>query len=521
MENDNRMKRYFSYIIYLVLSGLLFVSCSHDMADTLAGGDNARQYVVYAQSQADTRMALDETTQKTFAWQAGDRLTIDGTATTSEALTATDISSDGRSAKFTFTGTDPKGKTLVYGSTAIYGKSATAVSGSDMVYATGVVADDYTFTMAHQAAYFKFSLLPADGTSIDHITISGKNLGTTDDRDITIAAADMGKYTAVSKDATDLNVWVGMADGQTATLLEDKSVDGAKVITVKRTKAPTMVEIWQDHFTSPTLNAQYWNYETGIIRNEEVQWYQPANAYTDGSEEGNLILEGRKEQVANPSYDPSSTSWPSNMEYAKYTSGSVNTMGKMSWQYGSLEARAKIPTGSGSWPAIWTLGNNITSVGWPLCGEVDVMEYYGKYSSFLYYFLYQGGPLTANIIWEPWQNITQQQMVNAALSGDYSSLGSDLYLYPSGSGFKDSYHVWRMDWTESSIKLYLDDVLKNECDITNLRNWTQTYNPFRLPHFLLLDMAMGGTWGGDVDESLLPFKYMIDYVKITQLKYTE
>lgn len=507
MENDNRMKRYFSYIIYIVLSGLLFVSCSHDMADMLAGGDNARQYVVYARSQADTRMALDETTQKTFAWQAGDRLTIDGTTTTSEALTATDISSDGRSAKFTFTGTDPKGKTLVYGSTAIFGKSASAVSGSDMVYATGVVADDYTFTMAHQAAYFKFSLLPADGTSIDHITISGKNLGTTDDRDITIAAADMGKYTAVSKDATDLNVWVGMADGQTATLLEDKSVGGAKVITVKRTKAPTQQLTWNDEFDTGTKpNDAYWNYETGYVRNNEAQYYQPDNANIS---DGSLVIEGRKETSGEHTY----------------TSASITTLGKKEWQYGSMEVRAKIPTGSGAWPAIWTLG---TSYGWPECGEVDIMEYYGlMVSNWLYSFAYPGGALTDNVIWEDWNGATGL----AALKMNNTNLTSLSSITGGDSSWKDSYHTWRMDWTENSISIYLDGTLEagmpqaiaNISDLAD-KNGTvcsYTHNPFKQKHYLLLNLAMGGTWGGDVVDTNLPLRYYIDYVRLTQLKYTE
>ncbi len=126
--------------------------------------------------------------------------------------------------------------------------------------------------------------------------------------------------------------------------------------------------IWSDEFdTDGPLSEQFWNFEEGFVRNHELQWYQPQNAYC---KDGVLVLEARGETFSNPNYEPESSEWRSQRKDVEITSASVNTRGKMEFQYGTIEVRAKIPTVSGAWPAIWTLGKDMK---WPsLMGKLTL-----------------------------------------------------------------------------------------------------------------------------------------------------
>ena len=144
--------------------------------------------------------------------------------------------------------------------------------------------------------------------------------------------------------------------------------------------------VWAEEFeTEGRLDEADWNYEHGFVRNHEHQWYQQDNARIA---DGCLVIEARHDSIPNPGYRPRPDSdpsrdgrerrrgrddWRSSRPYAEYSSASVNTRGKHEWLYGRFEVRAKIPTASGSWPAIWTLG---VSKPWPMNGEIDIMEYY-------------------------------------------------------------------------------------------------------------------------------------------------
>jgi len=128
--------------------------------------------------------------------------------------------------------------------------------------------------------------------------------------------------------------------------------------------------VWSDEFNgSGTVNSTNWSFEYGFVRNEEIQWYQYANASQVG---GNLIIEGQKENPINtrlnPGYVAGSTDWKKSRQYINYTSSSIKTVGKQSWLYGRFEIRAKVTNLTGTWPAIWTLGNSCES---PSNGEVD------------------------------------------------------------------------------------------------------------------------------------------------------
>ena len=129
--------------------------------------------------------------------------------------------------------------------------------------------------------------------------------------------------------------------------------------------------VWSDEFEDDgPPNPGNWTFERGFVRNDELQWYQPQNAFC---RDGKLVIEARREQVPNPRYDPESRRWNRRREHAEYTSASVVTPGRKQWLYGRFDMRGRIDTRPGMWPAFWTLGR---ARGWPGCGEIDIMEYY-------------------------------------------------------------------------------------------------------------------------------------------------
>lgn len=128
---------------------------------------------------------------------------------------------------------------------------------------------------------------------------------------------------------------------------------------------------WHDEFNKDGRpDSANWNYETGFVRNEELQYYQPNNV---ACVNGTLVIEGRKEEVPNPRYVAGSTDWRRARQYANYTSACITTKGLQQFGYGRFEIRARIDTSMGAWPAIWALG---TRREWPDNGEVDIMEFY-------------------------------------------------------------------------------------------------------------------------------------------------
>ena len=254
--------------------------------------------------------------------------------------------------------------------------------------------------------------------------------------------------------------------------------------------------VWSDEFnTEGRLSPSVWNYEQGYVRNEEAQWYQPDNAVCKG---GFLVIEARKERNRqNPLYIPGSNDWRKEREFIEYTSSSVTTAGKKEFLYGRFEVRARIPVAKGAWPAIWTLGSNME---WPSCGEIDIMEYYQI----------KGVPhILANAAWG-----TDKQW-----GAKWNSKATPyIHFTEKDPEWASKFHIWRMDWDEEVIKLYLDDELLNEIPLKDTVNGSigKRTNPFTKPQYLLLNLAIGGINGGPIDESALPMKYEIDYVRVYQ-----
>ncbi|MBZ4192250.1 glycoside hydrolase family 16 protein [Niabella beijingensis] len=243
--------------------------------------------------------------------------------------------------------------------------------------------------------------------------------------------------------------------------------------------------VWADEFNKPgPVDTSVWRFEKGFERNHELQWYQPENAWCAG---GHLIIEARRETKPNPQYKPGSTEWCKQRRQIEYTSSSINTRGTRTWQYGRFIMRAKIETASGLWPAFWTLG---THREWPSNGEIDIMEFYR-------------GMLLANIACG-----TNEQYKAKWFSEKrpVTTLGKD---------WEQRFHIWRMDWDEREICLYIDDQLLNRVPLDQLIN-PDGFNPFKQPHYILINLAVGGDNGGDPAGTAFPSRYLVDYVRVYQ-----
>jgi beta-glucanase (GH16 family) len=251
--------------------------------------------------------------------------------------------------------------------------------------------------------------------------------------------------------------------------------------------------VWNDEFNyKGKPDTANWIYENGFVRNQELQWYQAENA---NCANGVLTIEGKREKLKNPNYASSSTNWKTSREFAEYTSASIQTRGKRQFQFGRFEIRAKIDTACGAWPAIWTLG---ISKGWPSNGEIDIMEFYRI----------KGVPtILANFAWG-----TSQRNV-----GKWDDLKKPLVDFTANDAdWTKKFHVWRMDWNKDSISLFLDDQLLNSVLLSQTVN-PDGFNPFLQPHYILLNLALGGN-GGDPSKSKFPIKYEVDYVRVYQNK---
>lgn len=253
--------------------------------------------------------------------------------------------------------------------------------------------------------------------------------------------------------------------------------------------------VWSEEFNKDgDVDTTVWNFEEGFVRNHEDQWYRQNNAFC---KDGCLVIEAKRCDMLNPLYVEGARDWRAQRERVNYTSASINTRGKYSFLYGRLEVRAAIPVAGGAWPAIWTLGSGMP---WPSCGEIDVMEYYRV----------NGVPhILANAAWG--DDRPSHAVWNSKRIPFQHFLDKD-------SQWADKFHVWRMDWDEKEIALYLDDELLNLIPMESVRNGRigKELNPFNYPQYILLNLALGGDNGGTIDDDAFPMYYFVDYVRVYQ-----
>jgi uncharacterized membrane protein YgcG len=222
---------------------------------------------------------------------------------------------------------------------------------------------------------------------------------------------------------------------------------------------------WADEFNgSGLLNSNDWTYEVGRVRNSEAQYYTSADLDNARQEDGNLVIEARKESLNG----------------ASYTSASVTTRNRHTFLYGRLEVRAKLPGGVGTWPAIWMLG---TSGGWPAGGEIDIME---------------------NVGFEP-------NAVHATIHTQADPSGAHQATVGLDQPY-NQFYVYALEWTPDRLDFFIDSnkVYTFNNDGTGTASW-----PFSKPEYLLINLAIGGNWGGQhgIDDSIFPRRYYIDYVR--------
>ena len=250
--------------------------------------------------------------------------------------------------------------------------------------------------------------------------------------------------------------------------------------------------VWSDEFTrAGAPDTAKWTHEKGFIRNQEAQFYTDARPENARIEKGKLIIEARREAWPNSSYVAGSKRWSESREKAEYTSASLTTDGKASWSHGKVEVRAKLPGGKGTWPAIWMLGNNRKQVGWPKCGEIDIMENVG----------YEPRMIHANIHTEAYNHAKK------------TNKGGKIELPAPDKKF----HVYSVEWDSTEMKFAVDGKVYftyvNEK--TGLAAW-----PYDQPSYLILNVAVGGAWGGreGIDSSVFPRRMEIDWVRVSERK---
>lgn len=232
--------------------------------------------------------------------------------------------------------------------------------------------------------------------------------------------------------------------------------------------------VWQDEFNGPALNTSDWTHETGAggWGNQELQYYtdRPDNAYL---EDGRLVIEAKKESYSG----------------SPYTSARLITQNKQLFQYGRVDIRAILPEGQGIWPALWMLGANISSIGWPACGEIDIMELIG----------HQPSTVHGTAHWGP-----QGQGYSNHIGGSYSL---------DGEKYSERYHVFSIVWEKDNIKWYVDE---NEFFRLSRANVNGAY-PFNAEFFFIFNIAVGGQWPGYPDESTtFPQRMYVDYIRVFQ-----
>jgi beta-glucanase (GH16 family) len=240
--------------------------------------------------------------------------------------------------------------------------------------------------------------------------------------------------------------------------------------------------VWNDEFDGPAgapPNPGKWNPETGGggWGSHQLQYYtNNQNAYQDG--QGNLVIETRQEDPAG------SQCWYGSCQY---TSARLTTSGNFSFTYGRIEARIKIPSGQGMWPTFWLLGQNYGTVGWPDCGEMDVMENVGKEPGRIYGTIHGPGYLH---------------------SPEYLSSPFNLQQ----GAFSDGFHIFTLQWDPNYLYFFVDGINYKTVDRA-----TQTYWVYDHPFNIVLNVAIGGDWPGSPDTTtVFPQKMYISYVRLYQ-----
>jgi len=240
--------------------------------------------------------------------------------------------------------------------------------------------------------------------------------------------------------------------------------------------------VWSDEFNGDVVDTSKWTYDIGNWGwgNGENQYYTEARTENARIENGNLIIEARRNDMGQ-----------------EWTSARLTTRGKVSFLYGKIEFRAKVPAYKGNWSAGWTLGDEyVDELSWPNCGEIDILESVG----------YEMDDETGNGI----------AHASAHSGAYYFKLGNQPTGVIEVKNMNNEFHTYTVEWTPDEIKAYVDDILYFTYDDTS----TDLSWPFSKPQNIILNLAMGGGWGGyyGIEESVDSQKMIIDYVRVSELR---
>jgi len=316
--------------------------------------------------------------------------------------------------------------------------------------------------MATDAVLYEFDM----GTS-------SNDTGSSNDGRFDFVYENTGMYTVEVKAYGDSGRFI-KAQKLINVISGDPSTSGEGYVT------PISYEGWNlicnDEFDGTVLDLSSWSFQNGNgcpdlcgWGNNELEYYRAENSWVVN---GVLTIEARQENFQNNAY----------------TSSKLISQGKKAFKYGRVDVRAQLPTGKGLWPAIWMLGSNINSVGWPSCGEIDIMEMVGG----------SGGEKISHGT-AHWRNA----------NNDHASQGNKR---SSPVGLDQAFHVFSIIWNETEIKWLLDDVPYHTLNITG-----SEFEAFHKPFYMILNVAVGGNWPGNPSaDTEFPTQMKVDYVRVFQ-----
>ncbi len=337
----------------------------------------------------------------------------------------------------------------------------------------GEEEDEYTASFNYEVDASNPNIVNFTNTSIgDYLYLEWKyGNGSTTSKEKDKTTVRSVHYPQKGTYEVSLTVW-----GNLNTLSDTKTV--TKTIVIEENDPDylnNMTLVWSDEFDGSSVNTDYWTFETGAggWGNNELQNY--TNGDNAEVADGKLIITARKvndDKLA-----------------GSYTSSRIISKGKKEFTYGRYEIRAKLPSGTGIWPAIWMLGSNINTAGWPACGEIDIMEYVG---------------------YQP--DVVHATVHTTAGSGSNGS-GSSVTL----ASAEEQFHIYGLLWDETEMVFYIDtpdNITHTYAPSTKTAaNW-----PFNESQFFILNVAVGGNWGGvqGVDNAIFPQSMEVDYVRVYQ-----
>lgn len=325
------------------------------------------------------------------------------------------------------------------------GNSGSGTTPSDLVVTTEIVGISAQYPNGNGSGTVKFNITPNNATSYKVVFGDGETIET---------STGVFTHTYSSSGTKTYEVQVTVFNGV-------KYFNTSKSIVV----FVATTQIWGDEFdVDGAPNSTKWGYDLGAggWGNNEPQYYtnRTENAIVQG---GVLKIITKKESYLG----------------SNYTSARLKTSGKFSFKYGKVEIRAKMPSGGGTWPALWMLGDNIGTVSWPACGEIDIMEHLGNQLNKIYGTLHYPG--------------------HSGATGD----GSTTMISNAASEF----HIYSLDWRADTIKFYVDNQLfKTFVNSASL--------PFNQKFFLIINCAIGGDFGGTIDPNFVSSTFEVDYIRV-------